>query len=98
MADLDIDESCCSAAKCVELEANGVEMMHLGWQDCEEQILNEVQHAHYCSLCSHCLPVAPCSLLRAHTPHCCSYHHALTTYCAHCALTTYGSHPASARL
>lgn len=29
--------------KCVELEKNGVEIQHLGWQDCKEQILNEDQ-------------------------------------------------------
>ena len=38
------NQLCVSADKCVELEKNGVEIQHLGWQDCEEQILNEVQH------------------------------------------------------
>ena len=71
-------------------------MMHLGWQDCEEQILNEVQHAHCCSLLLNVLTLLPacCSLLCAHNAHYCSHHCALTTYCAHCALNTYGSHPA----
>ena len=44
MTDLDHIESCCSAAKCVEFEADGVEYICLDWQDCKEQKLHEVQH------------------------------------------------------